>query len=246
MFDMNEKNNDAFENIIFPPKAQEPYPCVLEFCDMLKKEGINRVCDLGCGSGRHAIPMAKMGLTVIALDMSRKALSFVEEVACEENLNIETLYCNLPKIPLASSSIDAIVSTNVIHHAKLKAINETISEMHRVLAPGGYVLVTVFSKNDYRNNTGEQIETNTFYNTIGAEKNTIHHFFDNDSFVEAFNKFEIVDVPKEIISLSMYTDSNGNIFRGTLFKGIFKKMSINKNEEECLEKCLSKDSKIFS
>jgi len=220
---MYKNGYNNFKDSISPFRNQEPYPCVIDFCEMLTEKGLTKVCDLGCGSGRHAIPMAKLGFTVVALDMSQKALLSVADRARNEGLSIQTLRCALPNIPLADESFDAIVSTNVIHHAKLADIKESISEIHRILSPGGYVLLTVFSKADYRYKTGQKIEANTYYNTIGPEKDTAHHFFDSASLVDVFSEFKPIVTPLDISSLSAHINSDGETLVGTLLMGIFMK-----------------------
>lgn len=153
---MYENSLKSFEDTISLSRIQEPYPCVLEYCEMLSEKGLVKICDLGCGTGRHAFPMAMSGFNVFDLDISQNALEIINKIANKESLIINTINCALPKIPLQNETMDAVVLINVLHHGYLKTINETIAEIFRVLVPGGYVIVTVFSKNDYRYNTGKK------------------------------------------------------------------------------------------
>lgn len=48
----------------------------------------SRILDLGCGNGRHAIQMSKLGFDVVGLDLSPYLLSIAKEEAKKQNRNI--------------------------------------------------------------------------------------------------------------------------------------------------------------
>lgn len=61
-------------------------------CDFIEKE-INynkniRILDIGCGTGRHSIELAKRGYTVVGIDLSESLLKRAKEKASEQNLQI--------------------------------------------------------------------------------------------------------------------------------------------------------------
>ena len=61
-------------------------------CDFIEKEiGYNkatRILDIGCGTGRHSIELAKRGYTVVGIDLSESQLKRAKEKASEQNLQI--------------------------------------------------------------------------------------------------------------------------------------------------------------
>ena len=61
-------------------------------CDFIEKEiGYNRaarILDIGCGTGRHSIELAKRGYTVVGVDLSESLLKRAKEKACERKLQI--------------------------------------------------------------------------------------------------------------------------------------------------------------
>ena len=62
-------------------------------CDFLEQE-INfdkkiRILDIGCGTGRHSIELAKRGYNVTGIDLSDSMLNRAKEKAMTENLSIE-------------------------------------------------------------------------------------------------------------------------------------------------------------
>lgn len=62
-------------------------------CDFIEKE-INytkstKILDIGCGTGRHSIELAKRGYSVTGIDLSESLLNRAKEKAREKNLEID-------------------------------------------------------------------------------------------------------------------------------------------------------------
>lgn len=61
-------------------------------CDFIEKEiGYNkktRILDIGCGTGRHSIELARRGYTVVGIDLSESLLQRAREKASGQNLPI--------------------------------------------------------------------------------------------------------------------------------------------------------------
>ncbi|MBA4366377.1 MAG: class I SAM-dependent methyltransferase [Desulfobacterium sp.] len=61
-------------------------------CDFIEKEieynKAARILDIGCGTGRHSIELAKRGYTVVGIDLSESLLKRAVEKASEQNLKI--------------------------------------------------------------------------------------------------------------------------------------------------------------
>jgi 2-polyprenyl-3-methyl-5-hydroxy-6-metoxy-1,4-benzoquinol methylase len=62
-------------------------------CDFIEQEiGSNkklRILDIGCGTGRHSIELAKRGYTVTSIDLSESQLARAKEKAAAANLHID-------------------------------------------------------------------------------------------------------------------------------------------------------------
>ena len=63
-----------------------PYPELIAFYSGIKKKG--KLLDLGCGQGRDAIALAKLGYEVTGIDNSAVGIEQLKKVAKEETLSI--------------------------------------------------------------------------------------------------------------------------------------------------------------
>ena len=69
-----------------------------DFFALLEKAGFSpkgaKVLDIGCGPGSLAIPLAKAGASVTALDISRGMLNRIAKTAIDEGLSINPVECS--------------------------------------------------------------------------------------------------------------------------------------------------------
>lgn len=96
------------------------------------------VLDLGGGTGYFSRELAAQGHVAVTLDFSARMLRLGRE-AYGLPLAIE---CAVPPLPFADASLDAVVANGVLHHCKAQdTLAATVGEIHRVLKPGGLLLV---------------------------------------------------------------------------------------------------------
>jgi SAM-dependent methyltransferase len=109
----------------------------------------DRLLDMGCGGGRHAFEAMRRGATVVALDYDAAELKDVRAIA---GAMVESgeLALDAPggevngdalTLPFPDDAFDRIVASEVLEH--LWADERAISELVRVLRPGGRLAVTV-------------------------------------------------------------------------------------------------------
>lgn len=94
------------------------------------------VLDAGCGEGYGAALLASTARRVVALDYDRHTAGHVAHRYPE----LTTVRGNLVTLPLASSSLDVVVSLQVIEHLWDQPM--FLAECARVLRPGGRLLVS--------------------------------------------------------------------------------------------------------
>jgi SAM-dependent methyltransferase len=95
-----------------------------------------RVLDIACGEGYGSAAMAASGaLHVIGVDISSEACAHAHA-----KYSIETRVGSAEAMPLSDGEVDAVISFETIEH--LHDVKAFISECHRVLSPGGTLIIS--------------------------------------------------------------------------------------------------------
>jgi len=105
-----------------------PSPFLGEVADLLPRRG--RALDLAGGAGRHALWLARRGLSVTLVDVSDVALARAEEAARAEGLVIATAHLDLLVSPPPPGPWDFVLCTYFLHRPLFQAFAG-------LLAPGG-------------------------------------------------------------------------------------------------------------
>jgi SAM-dependent methyltransferase len=107
------------------------------------------VLDAGAGFGRHAFALARHGANVVALDYATAevastratfaAMVEADEIAPERLVG--GLQGDATRLPFRDASFDTVITSEVLEH--ISADTSAISELVRVLKPGGTFAATV-------------------------------------------------------------------------------------------------------
>ena len=175
---------------VFP----EPFPRFDEVVDAFRAHGCRLVLDLGCGSGRHVVHLARQGFRALGLDISPTGLHLAQAWMREEGHEpVLALGDTREPLPFRDNSIEAVLSTQVIHHARIAAVRLAIGEIRRVLEPGGLAFVTVSGRRD-AGLEFEEIETGTFAPLSGPEAGLAHHIFTMEELRSEFQDYRILEL----------------------------------------------------
>lgn len=93
--------------------------------------------DLGCGVGLYHAPLANLFSPLHGVDVSTSCLERAQLLHSEVNYQEydgETL-------PFADNSLDVVFTICVMHHVPVKRWDRFVSEIFRVLKPGGLILI---------------------------------------------------------------------------------------------------------
>lgn len=103
------------------------------FKQYLGLDATSRVLDIGCGTGRFSILIAKrLGCPVVGID---PALSMLARAKAKCPNEAQWLLARAEAIPFSDNSFDVCLASQVIHHFTDKQL--AFVEMHRVLRYGG-------------------------------------------------------------------------------------------------------------
>jgi len=95
-----------------------------------------RLLDAGCGTGFNLVALARFGRAT-GIDLSAEAIRF-----CRER-GVRVAQGGLLALPFAAASFDVVTSFDVIYHDWVRDDRAAVSELARVLRPGGLLLVRV-------------------------------------------------------------------------------------------------------
>ncbi len=186
---------------IFSEKGKvftESHQDMEKIAKLFKEKGVQKILDIGSGTGRHLLYFSKKGFEVYGMDASPKGISIAKQWLLEENLNAEIILHRIEeKFPFEDNFFDAIISIQVIHHNKMKEILITISEIERVLKKGGMIFIT-FPRLESRSGLDKwelmEIEKNTYIPQAGQEKGLPHHFFTIEEIHDLFRSFDLLEI----------------------------------------------------
>lgn len=155
------------------------------------KRGECRILDFGCGAGAISWFLAREGFKTFAFDGSKTAIEKALKRMNEENVKVKFSVTDASETHYESNYFDAVIDSAVIYANKVNDIELILSEIARILKPGGKIFSTgLFNIRTTGYGTGEKIEEGTYREVkIGplAHRGTVH-FFTYDEVMFLWNK----------------------------------------------------------
>lgn len=106
--------------------------------------GCPRVLDVGCGSGRLSVALARAGAEVTGLDTSAERLSEAGRRATEAGLPLTLVEADMEApLPFADAAFDGVTSRLALMIPRDPV--PTLRELRRVLSPGGRIATAVWA-----------------------------------------------------------------------------------------------------
>jgi tellurite methyltransferase len=115
-----------------PAGEAEPF-----LAEMLARIPRGVALDIAAGRGRNALPLARAGNSVVAVDYSAEAMRLLAVTARTAQLPVWPIVANLDRFPLKDHSLDAIVNVNFLDRA-------LFPKFERALRPGGVLIADTF------------------------------------------------------------------------------------------------------
>ena len=102
-----------------------------------------RILDIACGDGVMTYRMRRAGMDVVGLDLEQLALLIARDQLTKRDAHgTEFVRGSCMALPFPNGSFDGAVALELIEHLD-PALNDTfLSEIRRVLKPGGVVVIT--------------------------------------------------------------------------------------------------------
>ena len=116
-----------------------------------------RVLDVGLGYGTVAQKIVESGADYRGLDIAEGPVNMANQRIKSANLKGHAVQGSVLEAPFEDSYFDWAVAIGCLHHTG--NLTKAISEIHRVLKPGGEAMIMVYSATSYRQFQSEPIRT---------------------------------------------------------------------------------------
>lgn len=121
-----------------------------------------RILDLGCGPGACSWYVAREGFSVFGIDGSLTAIRQAQERLSGEGLKGDFRVGDLVELPWPDRYFDGVIDVEALSSNTLVASQRIVTEVYRVLKPGGRFFSMTFKDGCWGDGLGQRIEPHTF------------------------------------------------------------------------------------
>ncbi len=147
--------------LLFYQNLADEYDRMVRFRQRLEKEeailrrwreryGFSTALDVACGTGLHAIALARLGVRVTGVDISPEMLRYAQSNAQRYGQSIRWQQANmleLPQVVVGRFQALFCLGNSLPHLQDEKQLHQAIRGFHHVLQPGGIVVLQVLNYN---------------------------------------------------------------------------------------------------
>src|SRR3954471_16184314 len=114
-----------------------------------------KVLEIGCGLGTDGAQFARAGAEYTGIDLTEAAIDLARKRFAVSGLKGDFRVSDAEKLDFADESFDLVYSHGVLHHTP--DIDAAVSEIHRVLKPGGRAIVMLYHRGSYNYRIGIRV-----------------------------------------------------------------------------------------
>ena len=122
-----------------------PTPAFVDFFERYDKQ-LADVLDVGCGQGRDALFIARLGHHVVGVDLSETGIAHLLEDAQAEGLSIEGVVADLRDYE-PTGEYDVVVVDRTLHMLDAETRLKVLARVCDATRGGGYVLIADEKRN---------------------------------------------------------------------------------------------------
>ena len=105
--------------------------------------------EVGCGAGIDLVRFARAGAIVTGIDLSTTAIELARKNIEQNGLNANLCVMNGESMQFPDNSFDVVYAHGVLQYTA--NIEKMMAEIHRVVKPGGEIIVMVYNRNSWLN-----------------------------------------------------------------------------------------------
>jgi ubiquinone/menaquinone biosynthesis C-methylase UbiE len=109
----------------------------------------NNMLEVGCGAGIDLVRFARAGAIVTGIDLSNTAIDLARKNVEQNGLKADLQVMNGESMEFPDNSFDVVYAHGVLQYTA--DTDKMISDIHRVLKPGGEAIVMVYNRNSWLN-----------------------------------------------------------------------------------------------
>jgi SAM-dependent methyltransferase len=139
----NENFWREFEEALFPPERWEAAgPETAHLLELLNLQAGNRILDLCCGPGRHALELARQGYSVTGIDRTFHYLKELQGKALQQKLKIHSICADMKNFSI-NHYFQAAISmfTSFGYFEDPDDDRRVLENIHASLLPGGCLIM---------------------------------------------------------------------------------------------------------
>jgi SAM-dependent methyltransferase len=161
----------------------------------------SRILVAGCGEGRDAIFLARLGFEVVATEISGNGLKRAEQIAAQKGLQLELHILDAQKPHDHLGKFNAVLMMNVIQFLNPETITDRIEHFKSLILPGGIFAAQLFTVEDpqYLQRTSISSDTENRLVIKHPERNYSMRFFEKGELALYFRGWEMIHYHEGLI-----------------------------------------------
>ena len=156
---------------------------------------------LDCGAGGDCPPLAlfkEHGYKTFGIEMSDSQIQKSEIFSQDHDISLNIIKGDIRNLPFNDESMSYVYSFNTIFHMKKEDIAKAVSEIRRVLKPGGICFINFLSTDDEDYGNGVKVEEGS-YMQMEDDQEVIHTYYKDNEAEEHFEGMKIIYKEKRIL-----------------------------------------------
>ncbi|MGB8982351.1 MAG: class I SAM-dependent methyltransferase, partial [Anaerolineales bacterium] len=109
-----------------------------------------RAIDIGCGTGTNVVTLARAGWQMTGVDFAPRAVKLARKKIAESGVRGELLVGDVTKLEGIDGPFDLAFDLGCFHGLSEAAKTQYLTQLDRILAPGGFWLMYGFLRADAR------------------------------------------------------------------------------------------------